>query len=221
MKEKIVLFGMGELADVIQYYFTHDSNYEVVAFTVDREHQKATTYNGLPVVPFEDVPSLYPPDQFKMFVALSYRSVNRARAQKYKEAKEKGYTLVTYINSKAITWPNLEIGDNCFIFEANVIQPFVKIGSDVILWSGNHIGHHATIMNHCFLASHVVVSGGVVIEPYCFIGVNATIRDHVTIKEECVIGAGALILKDTQPKEVYVGARSEPHIKKSHELTKI
>jgi UDP-3-O-[3-hydroxymyristoyl] glucosamine N-acyltransferase len=101
------------------------------------------------------------------------------------------------------------IGDNCFIFEDNTIQPFVTIGSNVTLWSGNHIGHHSTIKDHCFIASHVVVSGGVEIGECTFIGVNATLRDHIKIGERCVIGAGALLLADAEPEGVYIGAGTE------------
>lgn len=219
--EKVVIFGDGELAEVIHFYLKHDSPYEVVAFTVDRQYLKEPRFHGLPVVPFDEVTRHYPPDQYRMFVALSYKSVNRIRAQKYGEAKEKGYRLITYVNSKAVTWPGLKIGDNCFVFESNVIQPFVEIGNNVTLWSGNHIGHHAKIKDHCFLASHVVVSGAVIIEPFSFIGVNATLRDHVTIGQECVIGAGALVLKDVPNSTVLVGQAGTVHAAKSHELKKI
>jgi sugar O-acyltransferase (sialic acid O-acetyltransferase NeuD family) len=219
--QKIVLFGDGELAEVIHFYLKHDSKYEVVAFTVDRQYMKGTHFHELPVVPFEEVTEKYPPSEYKMFVALSYKSVNRIRAQKYQEAKAKGYELITYINSKAVTWPGLKVGDNCFIFESNVIQPFVEIGNNVTLWSGNHIGHHAKIKDHCFLASHIVVSGAVVVEPMTFIGVNATLRDHVTIGSECVIGAGALILKDVPSQSVIVGQAGSLRETKSHEIKRI
>jgi sugar O-acyltransferase (sialic acid O-acetyltransferase NeuD family) len=221
MKEKVVIFGQGELAEVIHFYLKHDSSYEVVAFTVDGQYMQESTFAGLPIVPFENITVSHPPSRYKMFVALSYKSVNLVRAKKFEEAKAKGYSLISYVNSKAITWPGLEIGENCFIFESNVIQPFVKIGNNVTLWSGNHIGHHSTIKDHCFLASHIVVSGGVVVEPYTFIGVNATLRDHVTIGAECVIGAGALVLKDVAPKTVLVGHAGIVHGAKSNELKRI
>lgn len=203
--EKIVIFGVGEIASVAHFYITHDSPYEVVAFTVDKEFIKEKELHGLPVVPFDDIEIIYPPDKFKMFVPISYSGVNKLRAEKYYQAKDKGYQLISYISSKATTWPGLDVGDNCFIFENNVIQPFVKIGNNVILWSGNHIGHHTIIKDHCFITSHVVISGHVTVEPYCFFGVNSTIRDNITIAKECVIGAGALITKDTQEKGVYYG----------------
>jgi sugar O-acyltransferase (sialic acid O-acetyltransferase NeuD family) len=204
-KCKVLIFGAGSFAEVVYYYLTKDSPFEVVAFTVDEKYITEKEKFGLPVVPFEKIEDVYPPDKFKMFVAIAYRNLNKIRAHKYREAKEKGYELISYICSKAIVWDNVEVGDNCFIFEANVIQPFVKIGNDVIIWSGNHIGHHTTIGDHCFIASHAVISGHVKIEPYCFLGVNATIRDGITIAKECLIGADALIIKDTQERGVYAG----------------
>jgi sugar O-acyltransferase (sialic acid O-acetyltransferase NeuD family) len=204
---KVVLFGNGEVASVAYAYLTHDSPHDVVAFTIDRDSLGEGPHQlfDLPVVPFEDVDRLFPPSAHAMFVSVSYRKINKLRAEKYNQAKAKGYELISYVNSKALTWPDLKVGDNCFIMEENVIQPFVEIGNDVIMWSGNHIGHHTVIKDHCFVASHVVISGHVTVEPYCFFGVNATIRDGITIARECVIGAGALILKPTQEREVYVG----------------
>jgi sugar O-acyltransferase (sialic acid O-acetyltransferase NeuD family) len=129
-------------------------------------------------------------------VALSYSKLNRLRAERVAAARALGYGLVSYVSSRATTFPDLEHGENCFILEDNTIQPFAKIGHNVTLWSGNHIGHHSTIEDDVFISSHVVVSGGVRIGQGSFVGVNATIRDHVAIGRECVIGAGALVLED-------------------------
>ena len=216
--KKVILFGTGELADVVRFYLKHDSSYEVVAHTADREYIKESIVDGLPLVAFDEVEKHFSPKDHGMFIALSYKKVNKLRAEKYELAKKKGYELISYVSSKATVWPDLKIGDNVFIFENNVIQPYARIGNDVILWSGNHIGHHAVIGDHCFLASHIVVSGGVIIEPYCFIGVNATLRDHITVRRECVIGAGSLLLKDTKEKEVYACRSTELFPKTSDQL---
>lgn len=201
--KKVVLFGAGDIAEVAHFYLTHDSEYEVVAFTVDQEYLNDETFCGLPVVPFEKVEEIYPPEKYSMMIAISYARLNRVRANKYYQAKEKGYKLISYVSSKATTWPNMQIGENCFILEDNTIQPFVKIGNNVTLWSGNHIGHHAHIKDHCFITSHVVISGGVEVEENCFIGVNATIRDHVKIEKNTIISAGAWINKSTKENSVY------------------
>lgn len=200
----LVIFGTREIAEVVAFYFEHDSDHRVVAFTVDGAYLDQPTFMGRPVVPFEDVASHFSPDAHAMFVAVSYRKVNRIRAQKVAEAKAKGYQLARYVSSKAHTWPGLAIGENSFVMEANTIQPFVSIGADTILWAGNHIGHHARIGDHCFLASQIVVSGRVTVGDYCFLGVNATLRDGIAVAPSCVIGAGALVMKDTLENEVYM-----------------
>lgn len=206
---KVVVFGTEKLAELAQFYFTNDSPYEVVAFTANESFIKEKEFMELPVVPFEEIEKHYPPDEFKMFIAVGYTRLNTVRAEKYNEAKNKGYELISYVSSKAIRWGDTEIGDNCFILENQVIQPSVKIGNNVILWSGNHFGHNVIIGDHCWIASHVVICGGVSIGPYSFIGVNATIRDDVSIGRECIIGAGALILNDTRDKAVYIARPTE------------
>src|SRR5262249_24611730 len=144
--------------------------------------------------------------------------MNRNREAVYTEVKALGYDLVTYVNSKATVWGQLSIGDNCFILENNVIQPFTTIGNDVVMWSGNHLGHDSVIEDHCFLTSHAVIAGNVTIKRRCFIGINATIKNGVTIAEDCLIGAGATILKDTAPEGVYAVKGTEPARIRSSQL---
>jgi sugar O-acyltransferase (sialic acid O-acetyltransferase NeuD family) len=201
--KKIIIFGTDDFAQVAHFYFSRDSDYKVVAFTAHERFLKQKTLLGLPVLPFEKITSIYPPSKFSMFIAIAYSKVNKVRARVFEEAKSKGYRLVSYVNSKVTKWEEVKMGENCFIFENVVIQPFVKFGDDVIVWSGNHIGHHSKIGNHCFITSHVVISGNVRIGDYCFLGVNSTIRDGITIADHCVIGAGAVILKNTKQREVY------------------
>jgi sugar O-acyltransferase (sialic acid O-acetyltransferase NeuD family) len=206
---KVVIFGTGAFARVARVYMDADSPFEVVAFSANSQYITEPMLMGLDVVPFEGIETIYPPTDYSMFVAIGFSKVNRNRAAIYSEAKHKGYSLVTYISSKVSHVGHFSIGDNCFILENNVIQPFVHIGDDVIIWSGNHIGHDATIGNHCFIASHAVISGHVSVGDYSFIGVNATLRDGVRVAPQCVIGAGAVILRDTKEEGVYPGPGTE------------
>lgn len=217
MGDKVIVFGTGSFAEIVNFLLTNDSPHEVVGFTVHGAQIAQKELMGLPVLPFESLDHDYPPDKFKMYVAVGYRKVNQVRAQIYAEAKQKGYELISYVSSKCSNWGE-SIGDNCFIFEDNTIQPFVKIGNDVVMWSGNHIGHHSTIGDHCFISSHVVISGHVNVGPYCFMGVNATTRDSISIGKSCVIGAGALIMKSTKDKEVYITKRTYPDARASDEI---
>lgn len=220
-KKKLIIFGAGDIAQLAHFYFTRDSQAEVVGFSVDSAYIKESRFCGLPVHPFESIREVHPPTETSMFVALSYSHLNAIRKKKYLAAKDMGYEMVSYVSSRATVLNDGEIGENCFILEDNTIQPFVRIGNNVTLWSGNHIGHHSSIGAHTFIASHVVVSGGVQVGESCFIGVNATLRDHVHIGEFSVIGAGALILNDVSAESLYIGKRTGPSGRKSTELRKI
>lgn len=199
---EIVVFGGGDIAQLADFYFTHDSGQRVAAFTVDAAFKEGDSLFDKPLVPFEEVSSLYPPDQYDFFVALAYTNLNALRAKKVAEARAKGYRLTSYVSTRATTFPGFEVGENCFILEDNTVQPFARVGNNVTLWSGNHIGHHSTIEDDVFVASHVVISGGVRIGQACFVGVNVTIRDHVSVGARSVLGAGALVLSDVPEKSV-------------------
>lgn len=203
--KKLVVYGIGETAEIVADYFNHDSSYEVVAFTVDREYLKEETLLGLPVIPLDEVTSKFPPASHQMFAAASFGKLNRGRTAMYKKAKALGYTLASYVSSHAFVWHNVEIGDNVFIFENNVIQYKVKIGNNVILWSGNHIGHQTVIEDNCFISSHVVISGFCTIGSSSFLGVNTSFNDGVKFGKDSVTGNGTIIVRETEAGSIFVG----------------
>lgn len=202
-----VIFGSNALAEVIAYLLEADSEYSVKGFCVSKDFRKSDEFCERPLVDFETIEQDFPNSNYDMFVAASYAENNRLRESFYLEARNKGYTLLSYVSSKA-TCMAKSIGDNTFIFEDNTIQPFVEIGNNVILWSGNHVGHHSVIQENVFVSSHVVISGLCNIGRNSFLGVNSTIKDGVKIGDYSTIGAGALILKNTPSDSTYIGHRA-------------
>jgi sugar O-acyltransferase (sialic acid O-acetyltransferase NeuD family) len=197
--KKLILFGTGDLAIIAKEYFSMGTDYQVYAFTVDRDYITGKEFDGLPVVPFEDIETHYPPEYYDMHVALIYNDMNRLRQKKCREGKDKRYDLVSYISQNAFVSPSAQIGENAFIFEDNTIQPHVKIGDNVILWSGNHVGHHSEIEDNVFISSHVVISGHCVIGANSFIGVNSTLANNTVIGRESWVMHGAIISGDIPP----------------------
>ena len=209
MKKPLVIFGSAEMAELAKFYFDNDSCHQVVAFTVDDAFIDGDQFLCLPLVPFSEVTRRYPPDAFDMHVALSYAKLNRLRQEKYEQAKAAGYTLVSYVCSKSVTWPDLAIGDNCFILENQTIQPGVRIGNNVMIWSGNHLGHGTQIGDHSYIASHVVISGHCQIGRRNFFGVNATLRDFCSIGDDCFVAMGATVARDMPNGSVALSPTAE------------
>jgi sugar O-acyltransferase (sialic acid O-acetyltransferase NeuD family) len=206
---KLIIVGDSAFAEIAFEYFTHDSEYEVVAFSVERDFLKKDSLFGLPVVAFELLTERFSPETHDVYVATVYTQLNRLRTRLSREAKLKGYALASYISSRAFVWRNVELGEHCFIFEDNTVQPFVKVGNNVVMWSGNHIGHHSIVRDNCFISSHVVISGFVDIGENCFLGVNSTIVNDVKIGKDCWLGPNCIIVKDTTPGVFFKPTRSE------------
>ena len=208
---KIVIFGNQKMAQLVHFYFKHDSEHEIAAFTVDEAYIKEKEFQGLPLVAFEEIEKFYPPDEYKMITGIAYKKLNRVRTEKYAAGKAKGYEFISYISTKSIMWGDTKIGENCFIFENQVIQPFVTIGNNVIVWSGNHFGHDVVVEDNCFIGSHVILCGGSRVCQNSFIGVNVTLRDDVSIGKECIIGAGVVVLRNVDDKVVLIVNQVGPY----------
>ena len=53
---KIVIFGLQDFASLAHFYLKHDSEHEEIAFSVTQEYLPGNrSFEGLPVVPFEEV----------------------------------------------------------------------------------------------------------------------------------------------------------------------
>lgn len=203
---KLVIVGDSAFAEIAYEYFTADSEYEVVAFSVEEAYLKKSSLFALPVVPFETLETGYDPASHDVFVAATYGQLNRLRTRLANQAKQKGYRLASFVSPLAFVWKNVELGEHCFIFENNVVQPFVRIGPNTVLWSGNHIGHHSVIGANCFVASHVVISGFVEVGDNCFLGVNVTLANNIRIGKDNWVGPGVVLSKDTPEGALFGGA---------------
>tara|TARA_Y100001938_G_C7962236_1_gene364898 strand:- start:14 stop:676 length:663 start_codon:yes stop_codon:yes gene_type:complete len=218
--KKIIIFGNKDLAQLAKYYFDNDkdyTNYKVVAFTVDSEYRDSESFEGLPLVDFDNLEDIYDPNEHMLFAPMTGIQMNKTREAIYNRGLQKGYRFCSYISSKATIFNN-EIGDNCFILEDNTIQPFTKIGNNVVMWSGNHIGHHSVIEDNVFFTSHVVMSGHCNIGKNSWLGVNCTLRDGLCVGESTLIAMGSLVTKDTEIGGFYMGSPAKIQDKKSFEV---
>lgn len=210
-KNRLVLFGMGQFAELAWYVFTHDSDYEVVAFTADRPFVDRDVFLGLPLVPFDEVQDRFSPEENHLCVSIGYRGMNDLRQARFEQAKQLGYSLASYVSSRASVWPDLSIGENCMIFENAVIQPFARIGHNTIIRSGAHVSHHVSIGDHCFVAAEVAIGGGASLGNNCFVGLNATLRDNTHVAARCFIAASSYVHRDTQANGLYMGSPARRH----------
>jgi sugar O-acyltransferase (sialic acid O-acetyltransferase NeuD family) len=205
--ERVVIVGAGVVGALAFEYFTYDSPHEVVAFSAEREFITTETFCGLPVVPFDKLAVDYPATEHQAFVAVSANptQLNRVRRRLYGAVKAIGYRCTSYISSSAFVSPTAQVGENTIVAEGNSLHHMARVGNNVILLSGIHVGHESVIEDDCFFASHAVIGGSCRVGRGSFFGLNSCLASFISVAEDCLIGAGAVIIRDTAPRQVYLG----------------
>ena len=102
--KNLVIIGDGEFAEIAYEYFTHDSDYNVVAFCVERPYWKKDKLFELPVIPFDELEQRFNCEEYWVFVAVTYTQLNRVRTRLYKQVKKKGFRPASYVSSRAFVW---------------------------------------------------------------------------------------------------------------------
>lgn len=201
--KKIIIYGIGRFAEYAGFLFDHDSHYTVDGYTIETSlREKETAFNpGTEFIPFEDLEKIKSPKEYDLFIAVGN---NIVRERLYRSAKEKGFALATYISSRATTWANLDIGDNCFVGEGSVLQPFTKIGCNSILFS-TRLGHHSTIGDHTLLSA-CLLGGNVNVGVHSMLGLQSSIKENTKIGARNIIGMGVIINSDTPDDAIYTAA---------------
>lgn len=203
----VIIFGTDQFAELLYFYLQDDKEYNVVAFTVDRQYMKTCELHGKPVICFENIEKEYNPQEYGLFLCIGYNWMNQVREQKYKEAKNKGYKIMSYCHPSSLV-STKDIGEGNIIMEGVIIGAFAKIGKGNVFYAKAHIAHHTIIGDFNFFAISVAVAGNVLIKNNCFFGNNCTVRNDIRIDSFTLIGAAAYISEDTMLGDVYVPARS-------------
>ena len=208
--KSVIVFGNQDSASTTHYYLSVDSPYQVAAFTVDQDRIINSSYEGLPVVPFENIQEEFPPDQFDFIFPAGFQitnpyNTNIFRQNRYELIKSLGYQFINYISSQALIAQNVKIGENVLIYEGAIVQPFVTIGNNTIIRSGVNLGHHVVVNDHCFLSAEVTVGSRANIGSQTFIGLNTTVLNSINISDGSFIGSSSLINRDTHKSSKNLG----------------
>lgn len=205
--EKAIIFGADQFAEILYYFLRQEDKVEVLAFVVDKQYRKSDAYMGLPLVDFETVEQIYSPAEFGVYIALGYTNMNTVRETKYREVREKGYRILSYVHPSSVINAK-SVGDGLIAMENVTIGYDCQIGDGNVFWANAHVAHHTKMGDFNFFTISVAVAGNIIIGNNCFFGNNCTIKNGIYIADKTLIGAGCYLDKDTHPYEVHVPYRS-------------
>ena len=150
--KSIIIVGTGNLAEIAIQYLKRDVENPIIAFSVEKKYNTQNEFCGLPIINFENLLNTHPPTTTKLLIAIGPNKTNTVRERLYNEAKELGYSFLTYISPRANVWDPKMVGENSFIFDGCIVEPEAQIGVNTIMWSGSIVAHHSIVGDHCFLA---------------------------------------------------------------------
>ncbi len=215
--QKVIVFGITDLAEVMVYHLEHDSRYSISAITADREYLKSKTsdvfetsslvINKYPVIPFERIKQMYPTDEYGIFLCVGYSNMNLGRKKTYLRIKEYGYNVLSYYHPTSLIQSE-EIGEGSLFFENTTVGPYCKVGRCNIFYPCSHLAHHSKAGDYNFFAISCSIAGHVTIGNNCFFGNNSTTKNGINIADKTLCGAGTYLSQDTLEEEVFVPTRS-------------
>ncbi|GAB3967580.1 acetyltransferase [Spirosoma terrae] len=199
--KKLIIYGTGSHAELVYAYFVKDSNYKVVAFTVEQAYYQQKEHFGLPVFCFEEIENHFSHQEAEMFIGVGPYYLNAVLEKLCIQSKAKGYQLANYRPSNNNTLFLPTFGENTFIDDASRFHPYVQFGNGVTSID-SQFGHHSKIGDYSFISA-ALIGGNVTIEDHVFIGMGSIVKSGVHIGKGSFIGMGCIINKDVEPHSVY------------------
>ncbi len=195
MKERIVLVGSGQHANVVLYNIKEQGKYEV-ACILDADRKKiGRNVQGIEVVDdysdLDKIKQKYKTNKFFVgFGDMKYRKVV------YNQFVENGWEAVNIIHPDAVVSKTAKIGKGVLIEAGCLITPSPVIGHNVVVNTGSQINHDNIIEDHVYIASGVVLSGGIKIGENTLLDDGVIVTLGKSVGCDCIIGAGAVVTKD-------------------------
>lgn len=210
LQRKLLIVGAGDFADLWVYYIRqYFKEYTIAACSVDQKYIRQDFWNGIPVIPFEQIEVKCPPAEYDVVVAIGYKQMNNIRKEKLLWCINAGYHLPNFIHPSAWIEADAVMGQGNLILEHAVLAHGVSIGHGNIIWNAVHLSHETKMENFNYLAPGTILAGKSEIGSNCFFGIGSSIRGKRYIADYTVVGAGAYINEKTEKCGVYLPARTK------------
>ncbi|MBR5642774.1 MAG: hypothetical protein IKW77_01135 [Salinivirgaceae bacterium] len=200
---KVLIVGMtmfsAELCEILRR-----EGVKVIGYSVDNAYRSSDSFYGLPIFSFEEIEKDLDMTSVEVALTLGYSQMNDNRELKYRQCKEKGVKLLTYVSKQSQVYTE-KIGEGSLILPGTYVGPYSEIGLGTIIRPGTVLAHHDKIGNYNWIADGCTLGGGVIMGSHCFLGLGTTIRNEVSIADYTFIGAHSYVAKDTELSKAYIG----------------
>ena len=203
-EKPIVIYGIGQQAQVAYHYLTYELQRTVVGFVIDLEQHPKEIFS-LPVHNLQAVESSLQNGDLEIFIAIGSIALNAIREYFLGFFLERRFK-VACVSLRCPPHVSSQQTVNTFIDSSSQIGPFSSLGNNLILYN-------ATISHHCTIGDNVSINSALVgancsIGRNCVIALSATVESGVTIGEYSLIDSGSLVKEDVPPYSVVTAPRA-------------
>lgn len=205
--KNLVVFGANNLGRLLKYYVEKCDDRKIVAFTMDANFIEADLFLGLPVIPFEELESLFPPSENEILLAIGEHKMNDIRKDVFYRCKQKGYRIASFFHPSCSINSD-DVGEGNIFLENCLVYPFARIGNGNLCWDHVLISHDCVVGDFNTFSSYADLCGYVNISNNGFFGKHCVIQEHSIIADYTLVGATAFVKKGTEKYDVVVPAKS-------------
>jgi len=152
------------------------------------------TVDGLPVLGSDADLTPWPPDRFRLVIAVGSVRAGGLRARLYDRFAALGYAFQTVQHPTAWVSPRAVVAPGAQLFAGVVVQTGAHIGANAILNTRVAVDHDCRIGQHVHLAPGVVLSGNVTVREGAHLGTGSTVIQGVEIGAGATVGAGSVVI---------------------------
>lgn len=192
--KSIVVFGDTPFAERLSKYIFFEGVDKLIGFTQEDNYCSKESLLGLPVIPLSELKGR---EDIDILIAIGYTKMNNLREKIYTMLKQEGFSICTWISSKAIVYSD-SIGEGTIILPNVMIGPGCEIGKCNFFESSVSLSHDNKIGDFNFFSTNCVLGGGAEIKNHCFMGLNSTVKSDICINDYTLLGSGSNMLNNSE-----------------------
>lgn len=203
-----LIVGNSVYASMLNEYLKDESEIKVVGFTVEREYIEHDVFEGLQVIPYEDIEECYSPEEVVLYMGVGYSQMNGVKERLFQIYKKKGYHFGTYKHPSAVVAKGTVLGEGNVFFEGSIVQKGCRIGNGNVFFARTLIAHNCSVgdFNSFSFAS---LAGNVTINNRCFIGMGSVIGEKLTLDDRVFVGANTYVNQNIEKGRVIMGEKGK------------
>ncbi len=193
----LVIYGTTDFSKELHYYVEADHQGKVLAFVLDRQYIKENEFDGLPVLPYDELDTQYGKEEIEILVSLGYSKMNDSRRAIFDKCTNDGWKIASFIHSSVQNLAS-QIGMGNIVMDKADLRLNAKIGDGNIILTRTMISHDCCVGDFNYFGGDNAICGNVKIGNHNFLGSNCIVENRRVIKDYNLIGAGAYVNKDIE-----------------------